>query len=554
MIKTVKLNYKNKKIKEVEDEMRLIDIVSEFKKFYNYDILAAKLDNEIVELSQQVNKDSNLDFFDRSSKIGNDIYARSIQFVLVLAVKRILGENSEVVIQHSIDKGIYCEIVSGNLDKPILKKIENEMKNIVEEDLIFTKLSVARMDAINFYKRKKQVDKMKVLKYISNTYVNLYRLDNIYDYFHGEMVYSTKVLKDFKLRYVENNGFVLGYPNVSNPEMTLDYKHQKMIFDTFLDYTNWGKTIGIENAAGLNEQISLGKYEQLIHLAEAYYNSQLAKAADAIYESKKNIKLVLIAGPSSAGKTTTSKKLQVYLQSRGIKTHQISIDDYFINKVDTPLDEYGDYDIESLKSVDVELFNRHLTKLLDGEEVLLPQYNFVLGEREYKDKKLKLTKGDVIIIEGLHGLNEELTISVDRRNKFKIYISPLTQLNIDNHNRIHTSDTRRLRRIVRDNKHRGHSASATLKHWEKIRIGEEKYIFPYQNDANMVINSALIYELGVLKTYVEPLLFSVEETDDSYPEALRLINFLRNLLSIPSDNVPVDSVLREFIGGSCFKD
>jgi Uridine kinase len=554
MIKTVKLNYKNKKTKEVEDEMKLIDIVSDFKKFYNYDILAAKLDNDIVELSEQVSKDSDLDFFDRSSKIGNDIYARSVQFMLVLAVKRVLGENSEVTIEHSIDKGIYCEIVKGELDKPILKKIENEMKNIVEEDLIFTKLSVARIDAMNFYKRKNQVDKMKVLKYISNTYVNLYRLDNIYDYFHGEMAYSTKVIKDFKLTFIKDNGFVLSYPNVSNPEVTLDYKHQNKIFDTFLDYTRWGQTIGIENAADLNEKISKGEYSSLIHLAEAYYNSQLAKAAEAIYESKKNIKIVLIAGPSSSGKTTTSKKLEVYLQSRGVKTHQISIDDYFVNKVDTPLDEYGDYDIESLKSVDVELFNRHLTKLLDGEKILMPQYNFLIGEREYKDKYLKLDKGDVIIIEGLHGLNEELTISVDRRNKFKIYISPLTQLNIDNHNRIHTSDTRRLRRIVRDNKHRGYSAAETLKHWEKIRIGEEKYIFPYQNDANMVINSALIYELGVLKTYVEPLLFSVEETDESYPEALRLINFLRNLLPIPSDNVPVDSVLREFIGGSCFRD
>lgn len=550
----VTLVYDGHITKDVEENARVIDVISSFKKYYNYDILAARLDNEILELGDKITKSGNITFYDRSSKIGNDIYSRSLQFMLVLAVKRVLGKNSEVVIEHSIDKGIYCEISKGKFDKPILSKIEEEMHNIVDEDLIFTKLSVSRIDAIDFFRRKNMFDKANVLKYISNTYVNLYRLDNIYDYFYGEMAFSTKSINDFKLTFIKDNGFVLSYPSLYNPECTLDYKHHNMVFNAFLDYTRWGKIINIENAADINKIIAKGEYEKLIHLAEAYYNNQLALAAEKINENRKNIKMVLIAGPSSAGKTTTSRKLEVYLRSKGINTYAISVDDYFFNRTDTPKLPNGELDLESLRAVDVELFNKDLTKLLDGERVLVPQYNFISGQREYRDKWVELKKDDVLIIEGLHCLNEDLTISVERRNKFKIYISPLTQLNIDNHNRIPTSDTRKLRRIVRDNKHRGYSASETLKQWDKIRDGEEKYIFPYQNDADMVINSALLYELSVLKVYAEPLLFSVEETDEMYPEALRLINFLRNLLSIPSDTVPVDSVLREFIGGSCFKD
>ncbi len=554
MEKTIKLNYNNHVIKEFKAGTKILDIVPSFKKYYNYDILAAKFENGILELGDTITRSGAITFYDRSSRAGNDIYSRSVQFILLLAVKRILGPSSEIITQHSIDKGIYYEIEDNHFDKPILKRIEAEMRKIVEEDLVFTKLSVSRLDAMHFFKKRNQMDKVKVLKYISNTYINLYKLDNLYDYFYGQMAYSTKSIDSFKLTYIKGNGFVLSYPDVYNPECTLDYKHHNMIFNTFLDYTRWGNNIGISNAADLNALVSTGEFERLIHLAEAYYNSQLAYVAEQIHQNKDNIKLVLIAGPSSSGKTTTSKKLEVYLQSRGIHTHQISIDDYFVNKIDTPLDEHGQLDLESLRAVDVDLFNRHLTQLLEGEKVLLPQYNFITGEREYKNKWLQIGENDIIIIEGLHGLNEELTLSIERKNKYKIYISPLTQLNIDNHNRIYTSDTRKLRRIVRDNRHRGYSASDTLKLWSNIRNGEEKYIFPFQDDADIVINSALIYELGVLKTYAEPLLFSVEENDEMYAEALRLINFLRNLLPIPSDSVPGDSVLREFIGGSYFKD
>ena len=551
-MKMVKVNYRGIETKEFLEDTSLLEISDSFKKYYNYPILVSKVDNDITGLAELVTKKSDIDFYDRSSVIGNTIYARSAQFILIVAVKQVLGEGAEVIIEHSIAKGVYCEIKNCDIDKPVLRKIESKMHEIVAEDLKFTKVSVSRIDAIKYFRKKKRMDKVNVLKYISNTYVNLYRLDDVYDYFYGELAYSTKAIDDFKLTYIKDNGFVLSCPDIYNPECTLDYKHHKMLFDTFLDYTKWGRILKISNAADLNEVVSTGKYGDLIRISEAYYNGQLSEIADRVYDNKKNIKIILIAGPSSSGKTTTSKKLEIYLKSKGLRTHQISIDDYFINRDKTPLDEHGERDLESLRAVDIDLLNRHLIKLFDGEKVLLPEYNFMTGEREYRKKWLQMDEDDIIIIEGLHALNEDLTISIPRRNKFKIYISPLTQLNIDNHNHIHTSDTRKLRRIIRDNKFRNYNAADTLKMWEKISYGEERYIFPFQDDADMIINSALVYELGVLKTYAEPLLFSVSENDPVYPEALRLINFLRNFLPIPSEEVPDDSVLREFIGNSCF--
>lgn len=552
MAKMIKINFRNIEIKEFEVGTKLKDISDSFSHYFNYPILVGKVDNDIVELNESINRNYEVDFFDRSSGVGNGIYGRTCQFLLIVAVKKLLGEDTEVIIEHSIDKGFYCEISNKNIDKLVIDKLEDKMREISKMDLKVQKMSVSRFDAIKYFESKKQMDKVHALKYISNTYVNLYRIDDIYDYFYGELAYSTKDIDDFKLTYIKDNGFVLSYPTTYNPECTLDYVHHDMLFEKFLDYTKWGRMINVTNAASLNVNISSGKYDELIRLSEVYYNNQLVEVANRIYENKNNIRVILIAGPSSSGKTTTSKKLEIYLRSKGITPHQISIDDYFVDRDKTKVLPTGELDTESLNAVDVTLFNKHLTKLLDGEKVELPVYNFVLGKREYKGKYLQISKDDVIIIEGLHALNEDLTMSIDRSQKYNIYISPLTQLNIDNHNRIHTSDTRKLRRIVRDNKFRGNGASETLKMWKQIREGEENYVFPYQDDANYVINSALVYEIGVLKVYAEPLLFNVDETDEMYPEALRLINFLRNFLPIPSDTVPKDSVIREFIGGSVF--
>lgn len=551
MQRMIKIECKNI-IKEYPENTPLSEVANSFQSGYNFPIMVAKVDNVIEELTYNISKKCNIDFYDRSSTFGHTVYSHGVHFLMIVAMKKVLGNDAEVIIQHSIDKGVYCEILNKEINKEIIKQIESKMYELVEQDYNFIKLSVSRKDAMDFFRKKKQFDKVNVFKYISNTYINLYRLDEYYDYFFSEMPYSTKVLDEFKLTYIKDNGFVLSYPSIHNPKYTDDYSHHKKIFDAFLDYTNMGKTIGISNAADLNSIVSLGKYNDVIQLAEANYNSQLAKAADIIYNKRNKIKIILLAGPSSSGKTTTARKLEVYLKARGFKTHSISTDDYFLNRVDTPKKPNGDYDFESLRAVDTDLFNKHLLKLLAGEKVLMPEYNFVLGEREYKGRTLQLSSDDIVIIEGIHALNPELTMAIANDNKFKIYISPLTQLNIDNHNRIHTSDTRRLRRIIRDNKYRGWNAADTLRNWKNILEGEEEYVFPYQNEADMIINSALIYELGVLKTYAEPLLFSVDEDDDVYPEAIRLINFLRNFLPIPSDDVPKESVLREFIGGSCF--
>lgn len=552
MEKYIKVNFKDLETKEFLEGTTFYEISHSFQKYFNYPILVAKVDNHLTELNAKLTKKCDIDFYDRSSNTGNSIYACSVQFLMTVALKK-LYPDAEVIIQNSIDKGVYCELENLEISKTELKTLENKMKEIHKEHLIYTKVSVDRLDAITFFKKKKQYDKVKVLKYISNTYVNLYRLDDVYDYYFSDMAYSTDAIDSFKLTYIKKNGFVLSWPNIYNPECTLDYVHRPLIASTFADYTKWGKTVDISNAADLNEVVSMGKYNDIIRLSETHFESQLSMIAEQIYQRRNNIKFVLLAGPSSSGKTTTAKKLEIYLQSKGLKTHTISVDDYFVNKEDTPVDEFGEYDFESIKAIDLNLFNRHLAKLLDGEKVQIPDYNFVTGKREYNKKYLKLEKDDIVVIEGLHAINDELTMAVDRINKFKIFIGPFTQLNIDNHNRIHTSDTRRLRRIVRDNKTRGYNAADTLRMWKKIREGEEKYIFPYQHDVDAVINSALLYELGVLKTYAEPLLFSVEENDEMYPEAIRLINFLRNFLPIPSDEVPKDSILREFIGGSGFE-
>lgn len=377
----LQVNFRNLETMEFPKGTTFKDISKEFQKHYNFPILIAKVDNELTRLSKELEKKCTVDFYDRSSIVGNTAYASSVQFILILAVRNILGKDSDVMIQNSIDNGVYCEIEGAKITQKTLKKIEEEMYNIVKNDYIFTKLNVSRLDAIEYYKRKKLKDKVNVLKYISNTYVNLYRLDDMYDYFFGDLVYSTKDIDSFKLTYIKDDGFVLSYPNIYNPDYTMDYCHRPLVAKTFADYAKWGKMIGVSTAADLNYIVSQGKYNELIRLSETYYESQLSRIADTIYDNKENIKLILIAGPSSSGKTTTSKKLNVYLQSRGFRTHSISIDDYFINRDNTPKDEEGNYDFESLKAIDTELFNRHLAKLLSGEKVLLPKYNFITGKK-----------------------------------------------------------------------------------------------------------------------------------------------------------------------------
>ena len=553
MTKKFKVSFRDIKTMEFEEGTTFKEISEYFREYFSFDILAAKVDNNIVDLSDTITKKCNIDFFDRSSETGNRVYARSARFIMVLAVSNVLGKDVKVVTEHSMDHGVYCTLRGATINKEILNKITKEMKEIIKANYLFTKLSVSRLDAIKYFKKVNKLDKVNVLKYISNTYINLYRINDMYDYYYGKMAYSTSQINDFKLTYVKEDGFVLSIPDIINPECTLDYTHHEKVFNSFEEYTKWGQILGIENAADLNKVVSKAEVCELINLAEAHYDGQLAKIAEDIATSKRNIKIVLIAGPSSAGKTTTSKKLDIYLRSKGFITHPIALDDYFTDVDKRPLDKNGKPDFESIRAVDTDLFNKQLTQLLDGKKVSLPTFNFILGKREFNGNYLQLGEKDIIIVEGLHALNDQLTMSVDKNQKYKIYISPLTQLNVDHHSHIHTSDIRKLRRICRDNKTRGFGARETLRMWPDIKAGERENIFKFQDNVDVVINSALIYEVGVLKTYVEPLLFNVEEDDPEYPEALRLINFLRNFLPIPSDDVPSNSVLREFIGGSCFK-
>lgn len=551
MTKLVTINYRGKEEKKYPVGTTLNEICKDFQKNYKYPILISIVNNNIRELSEEVLKDVNLDFFDRSTSVGLSTYGRTLQFILVYALKRI-NPKAQLRIENSIDKGFYCEISGMDLNKNLINNIEKEMKLIVQEKWEIIKFNVRRQDAIEYFAKKKMYDKVNVLKYISNSYVSLYRIDDVYDYFYGQLTTNTGYIDDFKLSYIKDKGFVVSYPTENNPDITFDYIHHEKLFNKFCEYQKWNKMLGIENAADINNYVTNGGFSELINLSETFYENQLNDIANKVYDNRKNIKIVLIAGPSSSGKTTTAKKLSIYLKSKGLKTHSLSTDDFFVEREQTPKHKDGTYDFECVEAVDVTLFNRTLVDLLNGVEVNLPEFNFRTGKKEYKGKKLKLGNDDVVIVEGLHAINEKLTPAIELKNKYRVYISPLTQLNIDNHNRIHTSDVRKLRRMVRDNNFRGYSASDTLNSWKSIRMGEEKYVFPFQDQADTVINSSLLYEIGILKLYAEPLLFSVKEDEACYPEAIRLINFLRNFLAIPSENVPNDSVLREFIGGSCY--
>ena len=553
MQKEIKVKYNNEEENGILVGTTLKELSDRHMRDFKYDILISKVDNDIVELSDTLTKKCKVQFYDRSSTLGHSVYSASANFILILAVRNILGEDAKIIFQHSLDNGVFCQIENANITRSVVKKIEEEMQRIVEINYKFEKYSVSRTDAMKYFNSKKEYDKVHVLKYISNTYINLYRINDLYDYFYGKLAYSTGQINDFKLTYIKDNSLVLSIPTLVNPDYTLDYVHHEKLAQTFAHLESVARSLGVMHASDLNAVVSNAKTTELILNSESYYDAQLQRTAEEIIK-RNNVRLVLLAGPSSSGKTTTSKKLMNNLICRGKHIVQISVDNYFVDKEKTPLGPDGNYDFESLYAVDVKLFNKHLTDLMSGAKVEMPTYNFVTGKREYKGNYVQLNEGDIMIVEGIHCLNDELTKSIDKQYKYKIYISPLVELNIDNHNHIHTTDIRKLRRIVRDSKTRGHGALATLNMWSSIRKGEEANIYPYQDEADTVINSSLLYEIGVLKTYVEPLLFCVSEDEEVYPEALRLINFLRNFLPIPSDDVPIDSVLREFIGGSCYKD
>ena len=541
-------------IRQYEAGTTYLEIAKEYQKEYSHDIVLVTVDGKLQELHKKVNRDCTLNFETTACDSGHKTYKRSMSLLPVKAIYDVAEHENvdKVRIHYSVSKGYYCTI-EGNvvLDQQFLDQVEARMHQMVEADLPINKKSVNTDDAIATFARYGMHDKEKLFAYRRVSKVNIYSINEFEDYYYGYMVPSTGYLKYFKL-YLYDDGFVLQMPEQKEPEIVPPFEPQNKLFHVLKESTSWGDMQGIETVGALNDRITKGDVRETVLVQEALQEKKIAEIAATI-AARPELKFILIAGPSSSGKTTFSHRLSVQLRACGLVPHPIAVDNYFVEREENPVDENGDFDFECLEAVDVELFNRQLGDLLAGKEVVLPRFNFVTGHKEYGPDVKKLGKNDVLVIEGIHCLNPKLTQSLPDENKFKIYISALTQLNIDEHNRIPTTDGRLLRRIVRDARTRGASVARTINMWPSVRKGEEKNIFPYQEEADVMFNSALIYELAVLKPYVEALLFGVDRKAPEYVEAKRLLKFLDYFVGIGSENVPTNSLLREFIGGGCFQ-
>ena len=551
MMETIEVEIKGKKY-QMTRGMTLEEIAKEFQKEYKYPILLAKVNNRLKELSKKLEKPSKIEFIDLTTRDGNRTHISGLTYVLLYAIKKLFGEEADIIVQHSLDKGIYIE-TTFRLTENRVKNIKETMNKIIAADIPIIKSTVDRKEAIKYFESKNDEAKVGVMTYITNGYISLYRLGNYYNYFYNLMPSSTGKVKDFDITMVKENGFVLQFPTIYQSVKIPTYKHHPHMFEVFQECRDWAKLIGVENAVDLNRIVSLGKIGDLIKIDETLQSNRLLNLAREINKKRKEIKIVLMAGPSSSGKTTTSKKLRMYLESFGLHPKVLSMDDYFVEKEITPVDKNGKPDYECLEAIDLKLFDKQVEALLKGETVKIPTYIFPLGKKEF-NHEIKLEDEDILLIEGIHALDNKILTNIPRNKKYKIYISALTEINIDNHNRVATTDNRLLRRIIRDNRTRNNNVEHTLMTWDDVRHGEEKYIFPYQDEADFTFNSALIYEIGVLKTYVEPLLYSVHQDSPCYEEAKRLIEFLRLFLPIPADVIPQDSILREFIGNSYFNE
>lgn len=533
----------------VHKDTTLYDLIKRLNK--TDDIIACSINNEIVELSYKLKEDTKLKLISIKDRMGAKIYRSGLKFIYITAIKELFGINTDVKLLHSLDKGIYTRI-DLDLTVDIVKDIKAKMEELVSRDLRFEKITTSRKEAIKYFNEVKEKEKSSMYKQMTGDALTLYNLLNYYNYFYTKMPYSTGIIKSFDLTLTKDKGVMLEYPSTYDMKIP-PYTHMDQVLNVFKEYGKWADTLGVKYVSDVNNIVIEGKIKEFIELNEIKQNNDLLKIASEIEKNLNNIKLVLIAGPSSSGKTTTSKKLSLYLKSKGINPFVLSTDDFFKNRIDTPKNENGEYEYDIPEALDIDLFNEKLTSLIKGEETLLPTYNFLTGEKEYKHAPVSLKNRDLIIVEGIHTLNEMLTSKIDRKNKLKIYISPFTPLDLDRHNHVSTVDLRLIRRLVRDYRTRGYNAEETLKNWRVVRRSEEKYIFPYQKEADIVLNTALIYELGVLKTYAVPILFSVSYHSEYYSEALRIINFLKSFLNISDSMLPETALLREFVGGGYFE-
>jgi uridine kinase len=515
--------------------------------------LAAIVNNELKELSYELYNPKIVKFIDISCPDGMRTYIRSLTFLLQVAVKQILP-NHRLSVQHSVSKGLYCEITNGKqmLDISEINELESYMKDLIAKDLLFTKTKMPTSEAIELFRNEGYGEKALLLETRGKFFTSVYWLNDIPDHFYGPLVHSTGCLKKFGLS-TYYQGILLMFPKPDKPDSLQEYVIQNKMLQIFREHKEWNEILGSRSIGNINRDIQSGRATNLIQVAEALHEKKYASIADKIAEKKSQI--VFISGPSSSGKTTSAKRIAVQLQVAKKRPHIIELDNYFVNRTDTPKDEHGEYDYESLYAIDIELFNSHLSDLLEGREVNIPRFDFISGTRKFYDNDIiKMNENDILIVEGIHGLNPELT-TVSESKIFRIYASALTSISVDENNRIPTTDNRLIRRIVRDAATRGYSATDTIRRWQSVRRGEDRNIFPYQENADIMFNSSLIYELCILRKYVEPLLRKVYPSDPEYVEALRLLKFIgyfENIDAKDEETIPPTSVLREFIGKSSF--
>ena len=518
------------------------------------DMIALVIENgKIRELIKTAEKDSALSFLTIRDNTGHKTYVRTAEMTLVKAVYDVLGEKvRKVKIEFTIGQGYYCKVdMDEKLGLKHVKQIGERMRELVEADLPITKKSYPIDDAMEIFKAHKMDDKVKLFRYRRGSFVNIYCLDGYYDYYYGFMLPSTGYVKYFDLQKYES-GLVLILPEKENPTVLEEFKPLPKLFHSMEISSDWGEKLGVDTVSDLNDQIRKGRFNELVLVQEALQERRISEIASEIV-SRGKVKFVMIAGPSSSGKTSFSHRLSVQLRTHGLTPHPIGVDDYFVDREKTPKQPNGDYDFECLEAIDTKLFNDDMCALLAGERIELPTFNFVTGKREYKGDYKQLGPDDILVIEGIHGLNDKMSYALPAESKYKIYISALTTLNIDEHNRIPTTDGRLLRRIVRDARTRGASAKRTIQMWPSVRRGETENIFPFQESADSMFNSALIYELAVLKQYAEPLLYNIVPGEPEYFEAVRLLKFLSYFLGVSTEELPKNSIVREFVGGSCFR-
>lgn len=551
MDQRITVQFPNGEARTYDKGVTLLHVSKAVAEGYPLTVVAAKVDNEIKDLQTELMEDSVVDFLDVGTDFGTRVYQRSLTFVMIIAAKE-LFPRGEVTVEHSLSRGLYCELhMERKLTEQDVLQLENRMRDIIAEDRAIIRKNLPMAEAIALFERSGQRENAKLLRQLKLDCVNVYYCGNVYGYFYSCMTPSTGYLQQFALTYYRP-GLILRFPERERPGVLPKFVAQPQLAQIFYEAEQWGSILNCGYVAELNNYTINGDSGDIMRVAEALHEKKIAHIADFVAERRKDVRMVLIAGPSSSGKTTFARRLSIQLRVNGLRPVSISLDDYFVDRDHTPRDAQGEYDFESIETIDLALFNEHLTKLLRGEEVALPTFNFITGQREYRGSKIRVDETQPLIIEGIHGLNERLTSAIPRSRKVKIYVSALTQLSLDNYNRIPTTDARLIRRIVRDSQFRSHDALRTLQLWPAVRRGEERNIFPFQEDADMMFNSALIYELAVLKRYAEPLLEQITAERQEYPEARRLLTFLSYFEAVPEDEVFPNSILREFIGNSCF--